>query len=112
MQKNLAPKSYGWYLGFLQSFIEVIPKGLRLRELKPWHVQQWADADSSHSQSSRRAKIITVQRAIRWAEQQMVEMFASDHGQVYDLGYGSVRMDALAGGLRDMTPRMEEHPRD
>lgn len=70
VQKNLSAKSYGWYSGFLQSFIETIPKGLRLRELKPWHVQQWADADSSHSQSTRRAKIITVQRAMRWAEQQ------------------------------------------
>lgn len=70
VEKNLSRSTYVWYLGFLQSFVESIPRGLRLRELKPWHVQQWADSNPNLSASTRRARIISVQRSMRWAEQQ------------------------------------------
>lgn len=42
--RNLKPKTYGWYKGFLQSFAEHIGKRMRVGEVKPHHVTAWLDA--------------------------------------------------------------------
>ncbi|MCA9052939.1 MAG: site-specific integrase [Planctomycetaceae bacterium] len=70
VQKNRAAETYRWYHDFLQSFVDSIPATLTIRQLKPFHVQQWADATPGHSTSTRHGRIKAVKRAIRWAHQQ------------------------------------------
>ena len=44
-EKHRAPKTYEWYRQRLQLFIDDgIPAELLVRELKPFHLQQWIDS--------------------------------------------------------------------
>lgn len=70
VEKNRAGETYRWYRDFLQSFIDSIPGSLTVRQLRPWHVQQWADSTPGLSSSTRHGRIGAVKRAIRWALQQ------------------------------------------
>jgi integrase len=69
-QKNRAADTYRWYLDRLQRFAEAIPPDLRCSHLRPYHVQEWVDAMSGIANGTKRNYIRSVQRAMRWAEQQ------------------------------------------
>ncbi|MDZ4784412.1 MAG: tyrosine-type recombinase/integrase [Planctomycetia bacterium] len=68
VQKHRAPSNYEGYRYRLQRFVERWPN-LRPDELRPWHVQQWADAFDI-SQTTRRNYLRAVKRCLRWAKQQ------------------------------------------
>ncbi|MGM0488160.1 MAG: tyrosine-type recombinase/integrase [Planctomycetota bacterium] len=69
-QKHRAPDTYEWYRYRLQRFIDFIPRGLRVAQLKPHHVQRWVDSFEHLSLGSKRNYCRAIQRAMRWAEQQ------------------------------------------
>jgi integrase len=62
------PDSYTWYLQRLRQFARAVPRTLTVRELRPFHVQEWVDAHPDWSPSHKRGSTIAVQRAFRWAE--------------------------------------------
>lgn len=71
-ERHLAPRTYGWYRHYLHSFVRFAPHGLTLSALKPIHVTAWLDNRSRWGDSSRRAAITAVKRALHWAEEQGV----------------------------------------
>jgi hypothetical protein len=48
-QKNKASRTYDWYRDYLESFARTLPPGIATTELKPFHVQQWLDANPDYS---------------------------------------------------------------
>ena len=70
MNRHWSANAYRWYLGYLQQFTDSLPTGLTVSQLKPFHLQTWADERSDSSSSTKRACIITVKRALSWAESQ------------------------------------------
>jgi integrase/recombinase XerD len=69
-QKHRAPETYEWYQSRLQLFVKTIPPELKTSLLRPFHVQQWIDGYEDLSSGSKRNHCRSVQRAMRWAEQQ------------------------------------------
>lgn len=69
-QKHRAPLTYVWYKERLESFCRSLanPTSLTVSELKPFHVQLWADSFPDWGDSQKRGAISAVQRALRWAE--------------------------------------------
>ena len=43
------------------------PPDLAVQELRPHHLQSWLDANPSLSRTTKRGRVIAVQRALRWA---------------------------------------------
>ena len=65
-QKHKAAHTYDWYRDYLESFARTIPAGLTIAQLKPYHVQQWVDANAGWK-TGKRGAVIAVQRAFNWA---------------------------------------------
>ena len=65
-QKYKAGRTYDWYRDYLESFAQTIPPGLTIGRLKPFHVQQWLDANPGW-RTGKRGAVIAVQRAFNWA---------------------------------------------
>lgn len=66
-QKHRAPRSYDFYRERCQSFLDVDPR-LTIEELRPFHVQQWADS-KAWSDGMKRGAMMSVQRALNWCVQ-------------------------------------------
>src|SRR5262249_37473949 len=62
------PLTYVWYKRRLRAFAKTLPDALTVIDLKPYMVQQWVDAHPDWSDSQRRGCILSVERALRWAE--------------------------------------------
>ena len=58
------PSTTDWYARFLEPFSEQYGK-LRVRQLKPYLVNNWVRRDS-WSQATRRCGIVCVKRAVNW----------------------------------------------
>jgi len=69
VEKHQAPDTYRWYKDRLQRFLDSLPKGLRVSQLKPLHVQQFIDG-LSLSSGSKRNYVRAVKRSLTWAEEQ------------------------------------------
>lgn len=69
-QKHRAAETYAWYFDRLQAFCTSIPADLTVRELKPFHVQQWVDSHDGWASGSCRNAIASVKRVFAWAEEQ------------------------------------------
>jgi site-specific recombinase XerD len=75
-QKNRSGRTYEWSRNHIQSFLDSLPdKRLPVDDLKPFHVQQWVDANKVAKAGRRawgvnhcRGAIVAVQRAFTWAE--------------------------------------------
>jgi integrase len=68
-KQHRAPRTYEWYLDFLQSFIISLPDiELSTDDLKPFHVHRWVDSQKTWGASCKRGAITAVQRAFLWAE--------------------------------------------
>jgi integrase/recombinase XerC len=65
-QNHKASRTYDWYRDYLESFARTIPQGLTTSRLKPFHVQQWLDANPGWK-TGKRGAVIAVQRAFNWA---------------------------------------------
>lgn len=61
--KQVTLDGYGFFLGKFCA----ATKGLRLRELRPFHVTRWLDKATDWGTSSRRAAITAVKRVMNWA---------------------------------------------
>ncbi|TWT57908.1 site-specific tyrosine recombinase XerC [Thalassoglobus neptunius] len=68
VQKNRSEATYEWYRYRLQRFAQKYPD-LRASDLKPYHVELWAD-QYKHSQTSRRNYLRSVKRCLKWAKKQ------------------------------------------
>jgi integrase len=65
-QKNKAARTYEWYRAYLQSFLDALPAGLAVGDLRPFHVQEWVDGKPAWK-TGKRGAIIAVQRAFNCA---------------------------------------------
>jgi integrase len=61
---------YEWYPDHLQSFLDSLDDAgnLTTNELKPFHVQRWADSHASCGACFRRGAMLAVEGAFSWAE--------------------------------------------
>lgn len=69
-KEHRSPATYRWYREYLQKFIATIPAAMTVEDLRPFHVQQWADSTSGLTAHGRRGRIRSVQRALHWGRQQ------------------------------------------
>ncbi len=65
-QKNKVARTYDWYRGYLESFASTIPARLTPAQFKPYHVQQWLDANPRWK-TGKRGAVIAVTRIFNWA---------------------------------------------
>jgi len=68
MHRNRTPDTYEWYRYRLERFIQRYPD-LRPGDLRPFHVETWADAYPL-STTSRRNYLRSVKRCLKWAKKQ------------------------------------------
>lgn len=68
VQKHRAPDTYEWYRYRLQLFSERYPD-LCARDLRPFHVETWADS-YDQAVTSRRNYLRSVKRCMKWAKKQ------------------------------------------
>ena len=64
-----AAATYDWYGYHLQSFVSVYP-AITVRELRPYHVENWANAKEGISATSRTNFLRAVKRCLTWATKQ------------------------------------------
>lgn len=69
VEKHRSADTYRWYRDRLQAFLDAIPKGLTVAQLKPFHVQEWID-QMPHKSGTKRNYVRAVKRALAWAEEQ------------------------------------------
>jgi integrase len=68
VQRHRSGETYEWYRYRLQRFSEKYPD-LRAGDLRPYHVETWADA-YDQSVTSRRNYLRSVKRCMKWAKKQ------------------------------------------
>jgi len=65
---NRSPETYEWYRYRLQRFLDRYPD-IRIEDLRPYHVETWADA-YNFSVTSKRNYLRSVKRCMKWAKKQ------------------------------------------
>ncbi|MCY2993358.1 MAG: tyrosine-type recombinase/integrase [Planctomycetota bacterium] len=65
-EAHRSPKTYRGYKDFCQSFHSTFPR-LRISELKPFHVQQWAEGKTTWNATTQRGAITALVRGMNWA---------------------------------------------
>ena len=66
VKKDRAADTYEWYRYRIERFCQRYPQ-LKLADMKPFHVQQWADSYPNLSKTSRRNYLRSVKRCVGWA---------------------------------------------
>jgi integrase len=61
-----SPATYEFYRSFLQTFVDLFGAA-RVRDLKPYHVTRWFEAQPGWNQSTRRCALTALKRALNWA---------------------------------------------
>ena len=69
-QKNRSRETYQWHPDRLQRFAKAVPSDLRSVQLRPFHLQQCVDSMDGIGPDAKRNYMRSIQRAMRWAEQQ------------------------------------------
>lgn len=70
VEVHRSPDTYRWYNDRLQAFLDFKSnKELLVKDMRPFHVQEWVDA-MPHKSGTRRNYVRSVKRAFRWAEEQ------------------------------------------
>ena len=111
VQKHRAADTYAWYQYRCQRFCQRYPD-LRVDQLKPFHVQEWADS-YAFSKTTRRNHLRAVKRSLIWATKQgyidhnpiqHLEIPAADHREVVIPESEFAKVVELAGhdSLRDL----------
>lgn len=74
--KNNEPGTYGWYKSHLDNFKAFLPSGLRLTQLKRFHLTNWlSECYAGMSANYRNAAGRCAKRAIQWCEdEQLIEV--------------------------------------
>lgn len=94
-EKHRSPGTYDWYRQRLSEFARNV-RTLRVRDLRPFHVQEWID--TKDSDGHKRGCITAVQRALNWAVT-----------QGYIEKNPIIRMEKPAAGRREVILSQEEH---
>lgn len=68
-QRHRSADTYVWYQSRLQLFVARYPD-LRVKELRPFHVQEWIDSYPDWSSGTKRNYCRAIVRAMNWAEEQ------------------------------------------
>jgi len=63
-------RTYEWYRDRSQQFVDFIPTGLKVSQLKPYHLQRWIDSNTNWAPGNKRNACRAIQRALSWAVQQ------------------------------------------
>lgn len=79
VRNNRAADTYEWYRYRLQRFVDCYPR-LSTEELRPYHVEKWADSYRL-SVTSRRNYLRSVKRLMKWAKRQGY----IDHNPIADM---------------------------
>src|SRR5262245_34085546 len=66
-QGHKAARTYQWYRENLQKFADALPKGLRVAELKPYHVTKAMEPYVHWANNTKHDFISAVKRAFSWA---------------------------------------------
>ncbi|APZ93434.1 tyrosine-type recombinase/integrase [Fuerstiella marisgermanici] len=69
VHKHRSPHTYEWYRHRLERFARKHPS-LLIRDLRPFHVQEWVDDYPELKQTTKRNYMRTVKRCMKWALQQ------------------------------------------
>jgi integrase len=67
---NRAIRTYEWYLNRCQQFLNFLPKGIEIAQLKPYHLQRWIDSYKGWAPGNKRNACRAIQRGLSWAVQQ------------------------------------------
>ena len=67
-QKNKAARTYAWYRENIQKFASALPDGLRVSDLKPYHLTRAMDGYAHWANNTKHDFISAVKRAFTWAE--------------------------------------------
>lgn len=72
--RHKAPRTYAWYRENLQRFLDGIPRGLTVAELKPFHLTRALDRFPHWSNNTKHDFIGAVKRAFNWAaEEELID---------------------------------------
>jgi len=111
VQQKRAKGSYLFYRHFVRSFAKTIPDKMKVSQLEPDHVTDWADKLYENPNTCRNA-IRAIQRALNWARKDgwvqssplaSVEKPAPVPKELYftDEQYGQI-VNAIDGGFKDL----------
>jgi integrase len=67
-QGNKAPRTYAWYRENIQKFVSALPDGLRIAELKPYHLTKAMEPYAHWANNTKHDFISAVKRSFAWAE--------------------------------------------
>lgn len=65
-----ASRTYDWYRRQLQLFLNFLPRGLHVEQMKPYHLQRWIDSHASWSSGGKRNACTAIKAAFNWAVRQ------------------------------------------
>lgn len=66
-EQNRSPRTYEWYADFISSFVRSVGTSLQIGRLKPLHVTQWLDSNTSWNQTTKYGAVRAVKRVFNWA---------------------------------------------
>jgi hypothetical protein len=66
--KHKAARTYAWYRENIQRFVKSLPDGLKVTELKPYHLTRALDAYAHWANNTKHDFISAAKRAFSWAE--------------------------------------------
>lgn len=64
------PATYSWYQDRAQQFLDFLPRGMKVGQLKPFHMQRWIDSRATWSSGGKCNACRSIQRAFNWAVRQ------------------------------------------
>jgi integrase len=67
-QKHKAARTYAWYRENIQIFSDALPDGLKVTDLKPYHLTRAMDGYAHWANNTKHDFISAVKRAFSWAE--------------------------------------------
>ena len=69
MKKHRSPDTFEWYRYRLQRLCDRYPD-MRVRNLRPYHVQEWVDSYPKYTRTSKRNYVRAIKRRLKWTLQQ------------------------------------------
>ena len=73
-QKNKAPRTYEWSRENIQRFATALPSGLKVTELKPYHLTKAMEPFSHWANNTKHDFISAIKRAFSWAvDEELIE---------------------------------------
>lgn len=63
-KSHRAIRTYEWYRDRCQAFVDFVPRGLKVQQFKPYHLQRWIDSYKTWSSGNKRNACRSIQRAL------------------------------------------------